>query len=123
MLKLCSFNCHSLKNSLPEVSSICDKNELVFLQETWLAKFELSMLSNIHKDFLGLGTTAFDSSSSLLCGRPFGEVAIMWKKNLQPLIKVSVISERIMQIDILVGTSTISLLNVYLPTDYRDTES
>ena len=101
--QLCSFNCHSLKNSLSEVSSICD-NDLVFLEETWLAQFELSLLSNIHRDFLGLGTSAFDSSKPLLCDRPLGCVAILWKKNLQPLIKVSVMSERIMQIDINVGS-------------------
>ena len=123
MLQICSFNCHSLKNSLSEVSSVSDKNDLVFLQETWLAKFELPMLNTIHPDFLGLGTTAFDSSASLLCGRPYGGVAILWRKSLQPLIKVSILSERIMQIDVMTKKGTVSLLNVYLPTDYRDSES
>ena len=105
------------------MSLICGKNDIVFLQETWLAKFELPMLNNIQQEFLGLGTSAFDSSKSLLSGRPFGGVAIMWRKNLQPVIKVSVVSERIMQLNIMTSTCTVSLLNVYLPTDFRDSES
>ena len=120
MLRICSFNCHSLKSSLHEVSVICENNDLVFLQETWLAKFELPMLNSIHQSFLGLGTTAFDSSSALLLGRPYGGVAILWRKALQPAIKVKIVDERIMHVDIMSNTSTVSLVNVYLPADYRD---
>ena len=81
------------------------------------------MLNKIHKDFLGLGVSAFDSSSALLKGRPFGGVAILWKRSLQSSVKVRVISERIMEIVITTNNGTVTLLNVYLPTDYRDSES
>ena len=123
MLKISSFNCHSLKNSLTEVHSICSSNDIVFLQETWLAKFELNNLNAIHQDFLGNGTSAFDSYNSILSGRPFGGVAILWKKCLQARIKVITLSERMMKVDISTNIGTVSLINVYLPTDYKDSES
>ena len=123
MVKVCSFNCNSLKNSIAEVSELCCKNDILFLQETWLSKFELIMLNKIHKDFFGLGVSAFDSSSALLNGRPFGGVAVLWKRSIQSSTEVKVISERIMQIDLSTNVGVVSLLNVYLPTDYRDSES
>ena len=123
MLQICSFNCHSLKNSLTELHSICSKFDLIFLQETWLAKFELSLLNNIHADFLGQVISALNSTSALLTGRPYGGLAILWKKSLQPSINVTVHSERIMQIDIMTDVGQISLFNVYMPTDYRDMDS
>lgn len=123
MIKVCSFNCNSLKNSITEVRELCDINDIIFLQETWLSNFELFMLNKIHDNFLGLGVSAFDSSSALLSGRPFGGVAILWRKSLQCNAKVKIISERIMQVDIFTHIGVVSLLNVYLPTDYRDYES
>ena len=102
---------------------LCDKFDLIFLQETWLAKFELASLNNVHNEFLGLGISAFDSSKNLLRGRPFGGVAILWRKALLPCVSVHVLSERIMQIDIMTDIGLVSLLNVYLPTDYHDIDS
>ena len=80
MLNVCSYNCNSLKNSVADIKELCDKNDVIFLQETWLCKFELSMVNRIHPDFLGMGVSAVNSSNALLRGRPYGGVAILWKK-------------------------------------------
>ena len=123
MLSVCTFNCNSLKNSCVTIAELCTKSDIIFLQETWLSKFELFMLNNIHTDFIGLGVSAFDSSDALLNGRPYGGVAVLWKRSLQSSINVKVISERVMETDIMTNEGVVSLLNVYLPTDYRDSES
>ena len=86
MLQLYSFNCHSLKNSISELQVICEDNDIVLLQETWLAKFELQMLHEVHEGFFGLGVSSFDSTVGLLSGRPFGGLAILWKRALQSCI-------------------------------------
>ena len=88
-LRVCSFSCQSLKSSSSELRTICDSYDIVFLQETWLAKFELHMLNNVHEHFSGLGTSSFDSGNGLLYGRPFGGVAILWRKVLQPSVSGS----------------------------------
>ena len=123
MIRICSYNCNSLKNSLIDVRRLCDSNDIIYLQETWLARFELFMLNQIHDDFFGLGVSAFDSCSALLSGRPFGGIAMLWKKSLQGSIKAKVISDRIMVMDISTNLGVVSLYNVYFPTDYRNADS
>ena len=118
MLKICSFNCHSLKSSIPEVRLLCNDHDIVFLQETWLATFELAVLNTIHKEFLGMGISAMDSSAGLLRGRPFEGLVILWKRRLQPSINISNIDKRIMRLDVQTDTGLVCLFNVYLQTDY-----
>ena len=112
MLQLCSFNCHSLKNSISELQEVCEHNDIVFLQETWLAKFELQMLHEVHEEFLGLGVSSFDSTAGLLSGRPFGGLAILWKRALHSCITAKVISDRVMELDLVTNKGTVSFLNV-----------
>ena len=122
MIQICSFNCNSLKNSLTEVSELCSRYDLIFLQEIWLGKFELSSFNSIHNYFLGLGVTVFDFSNTLLKSRPYGGITILWRKTLQTSISVKAINERV-QIYVTTDIGLVSLLNVYLPTDYRNMDS
>ena len=50
---------------MDEIQAIAEKVDILFLQETWLFDFELSMLASIHKDFYGKGI------SSILKVQPF----------------------------------------------------
>jgi len=52
-LRFCCFNCRSLKSSLKELIQLCDTHDVIFLQETWLLSYELSMLQNVHNYFIG----------------------------------------------------------------------
>ena len=122
-LRIKSYNCRSIKSSLNSIRIICDTSDIVFLQETWLAKFDLSVLHTVHSDFIGYGVSAFDSNDSLLSGRPYGGIAILFRKALQDRVKVRTVSERIMIADISTAIGQVCLLNVYLPTDYRDNDS
>ena len=42
-----------MKTSHDELYALCEAHDIVILQETWLAKNELSLLSNTHCDFIG----------------------------------------------------------------------
>ena len=64
-LRICSYNCFGIKSSMDEIQAIAEKVDILFLQETWLFDFELSMLASIHKDFYGKGI------SSILKVQPF----------------------------------------------------
>ena len=48
---ICTFNCHSIKSSLNELSELCEHSDLVLLQEHWLLPFEIGCLNTVHKDF------------------------------------------------------------------------
>ena len=47
MLEVITYNCQGLKNSLQDVSKLCQYYDFIFLQETWLFNFELHMLSSV----------------------------------------------------------------------------
>jgi len=65
-LRIVSFNCRSVKTSLTTVKELCDKNDLILLQEHWLMADEIGVLSNIHKDFFAFGSSAIDVSKNIL---------------------------------------------------------
>jgi len=54
----------------------------VFLQEHWLLPCDMSILNNIHTDFLGTGRSAVDLSEDVLIGRPYGETEMLYNKLL-----------------------------------------
>lgn len=90
----------------------------MFLQETWLSKQELSNISSLHPDFYGRGVAAYDDSNGLLVGRPYGGLAILWRKTLGTICKVSDVGdERLLLLELTSCNGPISLLNVYLPYD------
>jgi len=50
-LRLCTFNCHSIKNSWAEVQQLCVNHDIILLQEHWLLSDELQILSDVHDEF------------------------------------------------------------------------
>ena len=85
---LCSFNCRSVKTSLPDIWTLCHSHDIVFLQEHWLLPFDLQCLTTIHPDFLAFGTSAVDVSKEVLRGRPYGGTGILYRRSLSQFIKV-----------------------------------
>ena len=62
-----------------------------FLQETWLTHDELPLLRQIHADFDASGVSAMDTGDSILVGRPYGGVAILWRKQLGQLYIILIV--------------------------------
>ena len=81
-LKIASFNCKSLKRSINAVEDLCTKNDIVLLQETWLTKQDLHLLKSVNQNFNGEGISNVDLCNGPLLGRPYGGLAILWKKSL-----------------------------------------
>ena len=83
MLRFITYNCYNIKSSLQDIYELCKIYDVIFLQKTWLFDFELSMLSNIHSGFEGVGTSAINLSSGLFSGRPQGVIAILLRKSIR----------------------------------------
>ena len=123
-IRLCTFNCRSVKRSFAEVQQLCDGHDLVLLQEHWLLPDELQILSNIHVDFLAWGSSAVDISRNLLTGRPYGGTAILYRKSLVDRITViPCVDPRLAAIKLYTCRGPALVLNVYMPTDYHDDDS
>ena len=116
-LVISSFNCKNVKTSMDEIRELCKFSDIVFLQETWLTDKEIPILSQISNDFYAKGISSIDTSSHLLSGRPYGGLAILWKKTIGAFIKPRLFDDsRVMGIEISSGINhTILALNVYLP--------
>ena len=82
-LRTVSINCHGLKTSTGDIYNLCSKYDILFLQETWLQKNELHILSTLHPDFQGMGTSAINEENGILSGRPYGGLAILWRRELK----------------------------------------
>ena len=117
-LRICTYNCRSLKSSLNTIKDLCLKCDVILLQETWLVDQELSFLKTIHADFYGDGVSSVNTCNQLMYGRPYGGLAILRRKNIkQPCKIVTYNDKRIMGIEIGDCNNKILLLNVYLPYD------
>ena len=111
-----SFNCKNLKLSVEEIQSLCNRCDVLLLQETWLLDFELSLLASIRKDFYGKGVSAIDSRKGIFQGRPHGGLVILWRKSLcSNAVPCMYDDSRIMGIEIGGYNSTILVVNTYLP--------
>ena len=107
-----------MKTSVTEIQNLCKLGDIILLQETWLSDQEITLLNSVHQDFYSRGISSMDSGSGILRGRPFGVLAILWRKSLGPLCTVTLTDDsRLMQIDVKINSQIITLLKVYLPYD------
>ncbi|KAL0850724.1 hypothetical protein ABMA28_006666 [Loxostege sticticalis] len=113
-----SFNCKNVIRSVDCIRRLCDTADIVALQETWLLPHDISFLGTIDDNFAYTGVSAVDTSAGVLRGRPYGGVAILWRKSL--LTSVSVIkcsSVRLAAIKIVHKERSLLVVSVYMPTD------
>ena len=72
-LNVCSFNCKNIKTSVTELNDLCTNHDFVLLQETWLSRPELPMLSQRNSSFTGYGCfNAYCSIKLYDCDRIIG---------------------------------------------------
>ncbi|XP_013184716.2 uncharacterized protein LOC106130423 [Amyelois transitella] len=116
-----SFNCQSLKRSIDCVRRVCKQSDIVSLQETWLLPHDINLLGTVCDEFEYTGKSAVDTSAGLLVGRPYGGVAILWRKGLFDSVNVlECDSNRLAAIRATMGNRTIIVISVYMPTDSID---
>ena len=123
-LRLCTFNCRSLKNSFSEVKQLCDMHDVIFLQEHWLMPFELHMLSDVHSDFLAHGVSAVSIDKDIVSGRPYGGTAILYRKHIAKMVNVVKNTEpRLSAVSIDTSCGPVLFVCVYMPYDNNDVSS
>ena len=123
-LQICTFNCRSAKNCLPDLMNLCNCYDFILLQEHWLLPDELGLLNCIHDDFISYGLSAVDVSRDILVGRPYGGTAILYRKTYAEKLRVIHSNEsRITSLLIDTNVGPLLLINVYMPTNYGDDDS
>ena len=122
-ISVCSFNCRSAKSSINEIYDLCCNADMVFLQEHWLLPNEISLLSDIHPDFVAIGHSAVDLSQGVLVGRPYGGTGIMYRKSFGECItRVITYDSRITAVILQSNYGPVLFVSVYMPTNYGDAD-
>ncbi len=107
-----------MKSSIVEIANLCEKCNVLFLQETWLCEQELALLNTLHPDFYGKGISSMNDCDGVRLGRPHGGLAILWRKQLGTTCSVKTLDDpRLLMLQISAGGTSINLLNTYLPYD------
>lgn len=116
-----SFNCKGFKRSIDGVRDLCSTADIVALQETWLLPHDVPLLGTTHPDFAYYGKSAVDTSAGILRGRPYGGVAILWRKQVfSDVVVVECSNPRISAIKVKVGDRAFLVFSVYMPNDSVD---
>lgn len=116
-----SFNCRSIKRSINRVRLLCKSADIILLQETWLLPHDLNFVHEIDKDFECFAKSAVDTSVGILRGRPYGGLAILWRKSLLNNVSiVDITNDRLAAIKVCLSDRKFLVLNVYMPNDTTD---
>ena len=127
-IKVVSYNCRGLpKNRTalhmrPDILSLFQKYDVIFFQETWLAKQELNACNSLHENFLACGVACVDFSAGILHGRPYGGVSVFYHKRLANFISPIYFLDCnwCVGVNIAVESTPFTLLNTYLPFECID---
>ncbi|KAJ8714408.1 hypothetical protein PYW07_002633 [Mythimna separata] len=79
---------------------------------------DLPFLDTIHADFGSTCTSAVDTTAGLLRGRPYGGVALLWRKSaFQNVSVITCANPRISAIRVEMTDCSVLVLSVYMPVD------
>jgi len=81
---LTTYNLHGFKQGKVFLPTLYLASDVVLIQEHWLHEDELSLLENVHSDFVCVCTSAMGGTSGtgIRRGRPWGGVGVMLRKNV-----------------------------------------
>ena len=90
VVRVCSYNMHGFTNGLPLAKELCNDHDVILLQEHWLLQDNLHKISSISSEFQAYSLSSMNEkiARGILVGRPFGGVAVLWRKSLACLVKV-----------------------------------
>jgi len=75
-LRIATYNLHGFNMGLGYLSDLCDRNDIVAVQEHWLPKNKLNQLCTVNSNFSAYGISSMDGATEekIIRGRPFGGV-------------------------------------------------
>jgi len=83
-VQIATYNLHGLNQGSSFLEYLCGNKDIIFVQEHWLAPFNISQLERLCSNFVCYASSAMSDviSNKLLPSRPYGGMAIIVKQNL-----------------------------------------
>ena len=124
VLRIKSYNCNSLKSKLPIVNTLCNDCDILLLQEIKLDSHDISLLNQVHEDFVGRGVVGFTNDHGYL-GPPHGGLAILWRKSTAtgPIFNSFDCTRRFICLTLKLHNTTLTVFNVHLTPNYGTVDS
>ena len=120
-INICTYNCKNIQSSIPKINDLCNCHDIVLLQETLMFRNQLPMLSSISNEFVGYGLSSMKDEQQIHTGRPFGGIAMLWKKSLNKYISIVTYDcDRIVGLKFESNSVAALFVCVYLPYDCSD---
>ena len=120
-LSTLSYDCKGFRNSCDYMKDTITDNDpqFVCLQETWHVSSCASFLHELSEEYMLFETSGVDCSETILTGRPYGGLAIYFRRSLAGKIKrVTCMYRRICAITFnSPGLPPLLIVNVYMPCD------
>ena len=118
-ISMVTYNCYSAMNNSDTINSLGDKFDILFLQEHWLFQFEKHKLERICPKF-NVASKSVDEVNPI-CPiqkpRGYGGVAVLWRKELDHLVKPLLDgSERIQCLELQTEAGMLLLMSIYMPS-------
>jgi ribosomal protein L44E len=119
-LRIVSYNCKNIKTSTQAINHLLRENNVILIQEHWLFQFQIHKLGEIAADicFEGKSVDIQNNINPSQQPRGYGDVAVIWKKEIHHLIKPCKDgNERIQCIEFKDNNQRpLLIVSVYLPT-------
>ena len=117
-IKVATYNLHGFNQDKILLPKILQFNNIVCVQEHWLASNDIYMLAKLDETFIVYASSGMDKAlcKSVLHGRPYGGVAIFVDNKIGKLCKL--ISKN--ECCIMLRVGHILLINVYMPCNNND---
>lgn len=87
-LSITTYNCTGMNDFIHEHLDV-QSPDILLLQETWLLNKDLSKLNHLHSGYQGRGVSGVPENGEILRGRPYGGLAVVYKKSLASAIHTS----------------------------------
>jgi hypothetical protein len=115
-LRFSSYDCRGYYDSkAPYIIRLLLSCEFVFIQEHWLAKSQLHVLSNLCSTHISHGSRGFNNNF-ILRGHPYGGCAILWRADIKAqVLFVETNNSRTCCVRVHYDTNKLLLINVYMP--------
>ena len=125
-LQVVTWNCQGAKSNLFGINELLEGADVIFLQETWLEEWEGIILVDLAtKNNFGIKfLSGMEPSREKNVGRPFGGLAIMWKKSKVDFVgKVNYgENRRIINLELGFNGQKFNWINVYAPSETKSSE-
>ena len=116
-IKMASFNCNSVRNSLDIVMQLLRENDIVLLQEIMLIEDDVGILKDIDSNYDFAIVPSKLNSGDCFTGRPVGGLAVFWRRSLSLDVIPVVFNENFLIIKLMHALNVYVICNVYLPCD------